>query len=176
LLKKSKLKINIIKINKFIHLIKFIITNRNGQGKENNERYNKMRIKYEEIENQLKKHSKFLKRLKKSLFVRDETINMFLQSQSLKCNMNFQDYLQSRDYNGILKFDHENLTLDVVINTNKSKEAKKRPNDLRSLSGGERSFSTVAFLLALWSTVDSPILFLDEFDVFMVKCFEIVLK
>ena len=69
-----------------------------------------MRIKYEEIENQLKKHSKFLKRLKKSLFVRDETINMFLQSQSLKCNMNFQDYLQSRDYNGILKFDHENLT------------------------------------------------------------------
>lgn len=45
---------------------------------------------------------------------------------------------------------------------------QKKSRDLKSLSGGERSFSTVAFLLSLWSIVESPILFLDEFDVFMV--------
>ncbi len=48
----------------------------------------------------------------------------------------------------------------------KAKETDES-RDTKSLSGGERSFSTVAFLLSLWAIVESPILFLDEFDVFM---------
>ena len=76
-------------------------------------------------------------------------------------------YLKSRSYKGNLLFDHENQKLDVIVQPNKSKEVAES-KDLKSLSGGERSFSTVAFLLSLWSIVESPILFLDEFDVFMV--------
>lgn len=41
-----------------------------------------------------------------------------------------------------------------------------------NLSGGERSFSTVAFLYSLWQCMEFPFYVLDEFDVYMV-CFKL---
>lgn len=46
-------------------------------------------------------------------------------------------------------------------------------SNTRSLSGGERSFTTVSLLKGLWSTSDHPFYFLDEYDVFTVSSFYI---
>ena len=39
--------------------------------------------------------------------------------------------------------------------------------DLKSLSGGERSFTCVSFILSLGTEVNTPFFAMDEFDVFM---------
>ena len=39
--------------------------------------------------------------------------------------------------------------------------------DMKSLSGGEKSYSTISLVLALWSQIHPPFRILDEFDVFM---------
>lgn len=101
-----------------------------------------------------------------ALEIRQGATTTFTEAKSLMCAMDFQKYLKSRNYSGQLKFNHEEQKLDIIVNPSRTQEGKET-KDLKSLSGGERSFSTVAFLLALWSIVESPILFLDEFDVFM---------
>lgn len=53
------------------------------------------------------------------------------------------------------------------ISVASEKENDMKMTDARSLSGGERSFSTVAFVLALWHHCSSPFKLMDEIDVFM---------
>ena len=131
--------------------------------------YKTKREKFNSIKNDIKKQKKFLDRLKKVLEQREESIKHFTRAKALNCALQFANYVQSRNYSGHLKFDHDDCTLDIIVQPNKTRGTanEKQTTDLKSLSGGERSFSTVAFLLSLWSIVESPILFLDEFDVFM---------
>ncbi|KAF7273557.1 hypothetical protein GWI33_013720 [Rhynchophorus ferrugineus] len=60
----------------------------------------------------------------------------------------------------------ENKKLDLVV---MPQQGALSAGTTSNLSGGERSFSTVAFLYSLWQCMDFPFYFLDEFDVYMDK-------
>lgn len=74
----------------------------------------------------------------------------------------FSVTLQHRGFKGTIKFDHKGgrLFLDV-------EGLDKSRRSTHQLSGGERSYSTIAFLLSLWEALDNPFRALDEYDVFM---------
>ncbi|BGP23866.1 DNA repair protein rad18 [Rhodotorula toruloides] len=81
----------------------------------------------------------------------------------------FQHHLQQRGFTGKLKFDHDKCRLNIVVQTEDAQEGqqKAKQKDTKSLSGGEKSFSTICFLLTMWEAVGCPLRCLDEFDVFM---------
>merc|ERR1712218_1355 len=66
---------------------------------------------------------------------------------------------------GELNFDHQNKELHIHVNPNGGEELIKR--DMKTLSGGEKSYSTISLVLALWAQIHPPFRILDEFDVFM---------
>lgn len=74
--------------------------------------------------------------------------------------------LRNRNFRGNLVVKHEDRYLNIDIQPDASvKSAKGRES--KTLSGGEKSFSTICLLLSLWEAMGSPVRCLDEFDVFM---------
>lgn len=81
----------------------------------------------------------------------------------------FQHFLSKRDFEGTLKFNHEKEKLEIMVRVDRHTSQSKSTKDTRALSGGERSFTTVCFVMSLWEAMGAPFRALDEFDVFMVR-------
>lgn len=67
-----------------------------------------------------------------------------------------------------MNIDNARGVLEILC-TGRESSSKRHASSTSSLSGGERSYSTVAFIMALWECVELPFYFMDEFDVFMVS-------
>ena len=78
----------------------------------------------------------------------------------------FTNILQQKGFNGVMTVDHKKGTIAVRVDIEKGASEARGGN--LSLSGGERSYSTLAFVVALWEAMESPFRCLDEFDVHMV--------
>ena len=74
--------------------------------------------------------------------------------------------LGERGFRGDMRLDHTNKRLGLNIEPDISR-TNGVGRKTTTLSGGEKSFSTICMLLALWEAMGSPIRCLDEFDVFM---------
>ncbi|KAK3914444.1 Structural maintenance of chromosomes protein 6 [Frankliniella fusca] len=77
----------------------------------------------------------------------------------------FTRVLRFRNCTGNVRVNFERKSLDISVGP--VDEGERAGLGTSSLSGGERSYATMAFVIALWNVTELPFYFLDEFDVFM---------
>ncbi|XP_077474475.1 structural maintenance of chromosomes protein 6 [Stigmatopora argus] len=121
--------------------------------------------KYKETEQQIRSLNLFIKKLEMAITRRVNFYNKHRSDLSARCLYFFNHLLLERGITGSLTFNHEKETLTISVQTGGACEGDS--GNIRSLSGGERSFSTVCFILSLWYITDVPFHCLDEFDVYM---------
>lgn len=127
--------------------------------------FNNIRIQYENQSELATLIAESLKNLKKTRTERFSLINDLKRNISIRVKFSFRDLLNLRGYKGELKINDGKGILDLVVVPRDSR-CENAVSSTKSLSGGERSFTTVAFLISLWKCVDFPFYFLDEYDVF----------
>lgn len=112
--------------------------------------------KYLEIE-------KFLSQLGDSIEARSQNNIITRRMTFLEADVDFRESLHKRKLAGNIEFDTAKRTLELMMATNNDKTSR----DVNTLSGGEKSFSQIALLLATWKPIRSRIIALDEYDVYM---------
>jgi chromosome segregation ATPase len=107
-----------------------------------------------------------LQTLKQSFLARIDMFRRFQKYISARSRINFNYLLSERAFRGKLTIDHKHKKLDVHVEPDETVKGNKG-RQTKTLSGGEKSFSSICLLLALWEAMGAPLRCLDEFDVFM---------
>ncbi|KAJ3717146.1 hypothetical protein C8R42DRAFT_645031 [Lentinula raphanica] len=142
------------------------------QGATVDEIIKEVNVTKERLEKAQKDYKQMLnlnKILKASLAARLSRWQEFRRHIALRCKMVFRYNLSQRGYFGNILFNHHESTLSLKVQTDDQLGTQhgSKEKDPRSLSGGEKSFSTICLLLSLWESIGCPLRCLDEFDVFM---------
>jgi len=104
--------------------------------------------------------------LKQALQDRLDRWRTFQRLISAQARVNFQYLLSERGFRGRLLLDHQHKKLELQVEPDQTRKGGSGRNT-KTLSGGEKSFSSICMLLAIWDAMGSPLRCLDEFDVFM---------
>lgn len=127
----------------------------------------------------LRKHAWQLDEISKKLEERKQKWAALRDHLKQAINLDFNRYLQMRKYTGRVDFDDEKETLDIVVHLSDASRkvsatvaavavgGKEDRGDTAGLSGGEKSFAQLCFLVTLWNYCEMPFHAIDEFDVFM---------
>ncbi|KAJ1920322.1 Structural maintenance of chromosomes protein 6 [Mycoemilia scoparia] len=137
---------------------------------------------YDKAKAEMRGMAQLAKELKNALERRLSRWTQFRDSMTVRTKLQFTSHLYTRGYTGTINFDHIDRKLSLKVHTNQdislahsssSKDSNgtqktlHQRKDTKSLSGGEKSFTTICLLLSLWEAMSCPIRALDEFDVFM---------
>ncbi|KAI5248805.1 DNA repair protein [Aureobasidium subglaciale] len=106
------------------------------------------------------------KKLKSALLYRKSRWKLFRKYITTRAKITFSYLLSERNFRGRVLVNHTDKMLDINVEPDISKNSDKG-RQTKTLSGGEKSFSTICLLLSIWEAMGSPIRCLDEFDVFM---------
>ncbi|KAF2399834.1 DNA repair protein Rad18 [Trichodelitschia bisporula] len=125
-----------------------------------------VKLAFENAESQHRDLHKVYQMMHNALKNRKDRWFQFRKLVSMRAKWIFMFLLSERQFRGRLTIHHGKRELEIHVEpdiTRKSDQGRQT----KTLSGGEKSFSTICLLLALWESMGSPIRCLDEFDVFM---------
>uniref|UniRef100_A0A3B1JUU8 Structural maintenance of chromosomes protein 6 n=1 Tax=Astyanax mexicanus TaxID=7994 RepID=A0A3B1JUU8_ASTMX len=149
------------------HLKRKIITQQEQHGDRDTiiREYQESLESYNITAQQVKCLKHFTHLLGKIMDTRHDVYTEMRRYLSVRCKYYFDSMLSQRGYTGSMTFNHKTEALSISVQPGEGDKAAL--SDMRSLSGGERSFSTVCFVLSLWAIAEAPFRCLDEFDVYM---------
>jgi chromosome segregation ATPase len=124
------------------------------------------KLAYMQAKSQALNLSKMAQHFKLSLSDRSLRWQKFRRHIASRARITFGYLLSERNFRGQLSIDHASKHLEIHVEPDITR-TNDEGRQAKTLSGGEKSFSTICLLLALWDAMGSPIRCLDEFDVFM---------
>ncbi|KAH0934870.1 hypothetical protein HID58_011987 [Brassica napus] len=132
-----------------------------------------LRMMYEKLERKIAKKRKLYQGYREKLMAcktaLDSRWGKFQRNASLlrrQLTWQFNSHLGKKGISGHIKVSYENKTLSIEVKMPQD-ATSNAVRDTKGLSGGERSFSTLCFALALHDMTEAPFRAMDEFDVFM---------
>jgi len=134
--------------------------------------YLEKKERFESVSKEVNQLSCFLDKLSSMLAERSRWYVHMRDSLSMIMRCNFYRHVCVRpSFSGQLHISHSQQTVKPILQTDarqsSSSDIVPFSKSTRTLSGGERSYTTACFILSLWEMMDSPFRCLDEFDVFM---------
>eukprot|EP00429_Kryptoperidinium_foliaceum_P002841 CAMPEP_0176007488 /NCGR_PEP_ID=MMETSP0120_2-20121206/3258_1 /TAXON_ID=160619 /ORGANISM="Kryptoperidinium foliaceum, Strain CCMP 1326" /LENGTH=1160 /DNA_ID=CAMNT_0017340249 /DNA_START=56 /DNA_END=3535 /DNA_ORIENTATION=+ len=130
------------------------------------ERYSRAKEIYESKKEQLDHIRTTRHFLQKDVLKRRERWEHFRGHIAEITTQKFDEILNQKGSSGEVVFDHDSKVLNMIVQKD-SADANSQQSDVKALSGGERSYTTIALLLALGESLETPFRILDEFDVFL---------
>lgn len=133
--------------------------------------YTESQAKYDKIKKNIGVLHNYLQKVLNMTLERQARYCSLCEQTVLRLRLIFSATLMQQNFQGSLDFDHSKQLLHITVEPREktvvARGTKEARQDLKGLSGGERSFSTVCFVLALWDTMECPFRIMDEFDIFM---------
>ncbi|KAG6421501.1 hypothetical protein SASPL_118055 [Salvia splendens] len=132
-----------------------------------------LRMLHEKKERKISRKLRTYKAFKEKLEACEKALNVrwgkFQRNATLlkrQLTWQFNGHLKKKGISGQIKVSYEEQTLSVEVKMPQD-ASSSTVRDTSGLSGGERSFSTLCFALALHEMTEAPFRAMDEFDVFM---------
>lgn len=130
------------------------------------DRANEARSKYEGVVRQTRHVDETIASLKHAIEHRLHLWRQFQRQISARVRIQFNYLLSERGFRGKIDLDHRARKVVIHVEPDETRKSSAG-RDTKTLSGGEKSFSSICMLLSVWEAIGSPIRCLDEFDVFM---------
>ncbi|XP_075484074.1 structural maintenance of chromosomes protein 6B-like isoform X2 [Primulina tabacum] len=132
-----------------------------------------LRMLYEKKERRISRKQQTYKAFREKIEACDKALQLrwskFERNATLlkrQLTWQFNGHLKKKGISGQIRVNYEEQTLSVEVKMPQDASTSS-VRDTRGLSGGERSFSTLCFALALHEMTEAPFRAMDEFDVFM---------